>query len=130
MRTAHGSVHCSRVIVAVDGRLEQVLPELAPRLRTARLQMLATAPATEVDVPRPVYRRWGYEYWQQLPDCRIALGGLRDRAGDSEWTAEALVTDSLQRDLERVLRDRLHVTAPVTHRWAGVVGYSVSGFRS
>ena len=72
--TPHGAIACRAVIVAIDGRLEQVLPELAGRVRTARLQMLATAPAPEVSFPRPVYRRWGYEYWQQLPNGSIALG--------------------------------------------------------
>ena len=125
--TDHGTVRCSRVVVAVDGRLELVLPELAGRVRTARLQMLATAPVPSLDLPRPVYRRWGYEYWQQLPDRRIALGGLRDRAGDAEWTDVAAVTDPLQRGLERVLRGELGVDAPITHRWAGLVGYSADG---
>ncbi|HEY3935656.1 MAG TPA: FAD-binding oxidoreductase, partial [Gemmatimonadales bacterium] len=106
--TPQGVVSCRRVIVAVDGRLEQVVPELAPRTRTARLQMIATAPDPRVSFPRPVYYRWGYEYWQQLPDRRIALGGLRDRAGDGEWTDQAAVTDQVQHGLEMILRDRLH----------------------
>ncbi|HEY8061695.1 MAG TPA: FAD-dependent oxidoreductase [Gemmatimonadales bacterium] len=127
VRTARHGVRCSSVIVAVDGGLERVLPELAPRVRTARLQMLATAPILNLDLPRPVYRRWGYEYWQQLPDRRIALGGLRDRSGDGEWTDVAVATDAVQRGLERVLRDQLGVTARVTHRWAGAVGYSANG---
>ena len=127
VRTRQGSVRCSSVIVAVDGALERVLPELTPRVRTARLQMLATAPVLNLDLPRPVYRRWGHEYWQQLPDRRIALGGLRDRAGDGEWTDVADSTDAVQRGLDRVLREQLGVTVPVTHRWAGVVGYSANG---
>jgi glycine/D-amino acid oxidase-like deaminating enzyme len=127
VRTQRGSVRCARVVVAVDGCLERVLPELTPRVRTARLQMLGTAPVFELDLPHPVYRRWGLDYWQQLPDRRIALGGLRDRAGDCEWTDVAVSTDLVQQGLERVLRDQLGVTVPITHRWAGVVGYSVNG---
>lgn len=127
VRTAQGSVRCNRVVVAVDGRLDTVLPELGARVRSARLQMLGTEPVLEVDLPRPVYQRYGYEYWQQLPDRRIALGGLRDRAGDAEWTDHAVVSAALQAGLEAILRDQLHVTAAITHRWAGVVGYSVSG---
>lgn len=127
VRTAHGTVRCDRAIVAVDGRLDTVLPELGRRVRSARLQMIATAPALNVDLPRPVYRRWGYDYWQQLPDRSIVLGGLRDRAGDVEWTDAAIVTDELQLGLDAILRDQLHVTAPITHRWAGVVGYSTNG---
>lgn len=62
----------------MDGRLDILIPELKDRVRTARLQMLATSPAKDVKFTRPVYRRDGYDYWQQLPDGSIALGGFRD----------------------------------------------------
>jgi gamma-glutamylputrescine oxidase len=126
--TAQGAtIHCARVIVAVDGRLELLLPELAPRVRTARLQMLATAPAHDVHLPRPVYWRDGYEYWQQLPDGRIALGGFRDTAIDAEWTSDASPTDAIQSRLQVFLRERLGTSAPITHRWAASVSYTESG---
>lgn len=125
--TPRGRVRCGAVVVAVDGRLERILPELAPRVRSARLQMLATEPVAEVVVPRPVYERWGQDYWQQLPDGRIALGGARDAGGDAEWTDEAVTAGAVQDVLDRLLRDRLGVRAPVTHRWAAVVGYTAGG---
>jgi glycine/D-amino acid oxidase-like deaminating enzyme len=126
--TAHGArVRCGDVVVAVDGWLERLLPELAPGLRTARLQMLATEPTADVVVPCPVYARWGYDYWQQLPDGRIALGGARDVGGDAEWTTEAVPSAAVQRALDRCLRERLGVRAAVSHRWAAVVGYTGDG---
>lgn len=125
--TPRGEIRCRRAIVAVDGRLEQVLPELAGRVRTARLQMLATAPAPEVDFPRPVYRRWGYEYWQQLPDGSIALGGYRDLGGEEEWTMDSSPSTTVQEALEKFLREGIGVRAPITHRWAASVGYTSSG---
>ncbi|HEU4697731.1 MAG TPA: FAD-dependent oxidoreductase, partial [Gemmatimonadales bacterium] len=127
VRTASGAVRCRAAVVAVDGGLERLLPELAARVRTARLQMLATAPTDEVRVPRPVYARWGYEYWQQLEDGRLALGGFRDLGGDAEWTAEATPTAAVQAALERFLREHLRVRAPVTHRWAASVAYTADG---
>jgi glycine/D-amino acid oxidase-like deaminating enzyme len=122
--TPTGTIHCGAVIVAVDGRLERLLPELEGRVRTARLQMLATAPAPEVTIPRPVYSRYGYEYWQQLPDGRVTLGGFRDHALDAEWTHAAEPTELVQSHLEGFLRETIGVRAPVTHRWAASVGYS------
>jgi glycine/D-amino acid oxidase-like deaminating enzyme len=127
VETPEGRVACDAVIVAVDGRLEQVLPELGGRVRTARLQMLATAPTTEVQTRHAVYSRYGYEYWQQLPDGAIALGGMRDRGGEGEWTDVAEPADPVQSMLETYLRDVLRVTAPITHRWAGAVGYTDDG---
>lgn len=125
--TERGLVRCTAVIVAVDGALPRVLPELAPRVRTARLQMLATAPVRAGLVPRPVYSRYGMEYWQQLPDDRIALGGFRDLGAADEWTEDVSPTAPIQAALERHLRDVIGVRAAVTHRWAASVGYTADG---
>ena len=127
VRTPGGTIRCARVIVAVDGRLETIFPELEGRIRTARLQMLATAPTDEVRLPRPVYARWGYEYWQQLADGRIALGGFRDAGGESQWTHDAQPCEPVQDRLERFLRERIGVQAPVTHRWAACVSFTPTG---
>lgn len=125
--TARGRIECRHVIVAVDGRLDVLLPELAGRVRTARLQMLGTAPLGEVRFERPVYSRWGYDYWQQLPNGSIVLGGCRDHEADAEWTTDAEPSVSMQERLDAVLRDRLGVSAPVTHRWAASVAYTDAG---
>jgi gamma-glutamylputrescine oxidase len=124
VRTSDGRVRCRHVIVAVDGHLELLLPELAGRVRTARLQMLGTDPAPDIDIPRPVYSRWGYDYWQQLPDGRIVIGGCRDRFIQDEWTTDTDPTSEVQQCIERVLRDTVGVTQQVRHRWAAAVSYS------
>jgi gamma-glutamylputrescine oxidase len=125
LRTPAASVHADAVVVAVDGGLERLLPELAGRVRTARAQMLGTAP-TVVDLPRPVYRRWGYDYWQRLPDGRLAVGGGRDIGGEEEWTDRSGTTPEVQRHLERLLSERLGVhDADVTHRWSGAIAFTV-----
>lgn len=125
--TPGGTVRAKRVIVAVDGRLESLLPELEGRVRTARLQMLATAPTAERLVPCPMYYREGYEYWQQLPNGSIAIGGFRDRAGPGEWSLDARPTAEVQEMLEAFVREHLRVQAPVTHRWAACAAYSDTG---
>jgi glycine/D-amino acid oxidase-like deaminating enzyme len=127
VQTPGGMIHCDAVIVAVDGRLERLLPELDGAVRTARLQMLATAPTTDVAIPCPVYARYGFDYWQQLPDGRVALGGGRDIAMEDEWTGDADPTDVIQSHLDRVLRERIGTLAPVTHRWAASVSYTDTG---
>ncbi|HUR49140.1 MAG TPA: FAD-dependent oxidoreductase [Acidimicrobiales bacterium] len=122
--TPFGRVDCGGVVVAVDGRLDSVVPELAGRVRTARAQVLATEPLPEAHFPRPVYTRWGYDYFQQLPDRRLVLGGFRDRALETEWTDRAEPTDEIQGHLESFLRGQLAVTAEVTHRWAGSIAFT------
>ncbi len=127
VRTPNGDVRAGRVIVAVDGKLERILPELAPRVRSARLQILATEPLDAVRWPRPVYVRWGLDYWQQRADRRLVLGGCRDAGGEAEWTTNSEPTEVVQDAIERILRDRLGVAARVTHRWAATVSYASGG---
>ncbi len=125
--TPGARISCGTVVVAVDGGLERLLPELEGQVRTARLQMLATAPVRQRMSDRAVYLRYGYDYWQQLPDGRIALGGFRDRADDAEWTYDPRPGGVVQQELERYLREELKVTAPITHRWAALVSFTRSG---
>ena len=124
--TPHGIIHCEQVIVAVDGTLEALLPELTGGVRTARLQMIASAPTSEISIPCPVSFRYGFDFWQQLPDGTIALGGGRDTREVEEWTLSAEPTPGIRAHLERLLRTRLGVRAPVTHHWAARVAYSSS----
>lgn len=127
VHTTAGTIHCQRIIVAIDGKLELLLPELVGRVRTARLQMLATAPTKERIVPCPMYYREGFEYWQQAPDGSIALGGFRDKAGDGEWTPDTMPANPVQALLETFMREHLGVHAEITHRWAASAGYSNTG---
>jgi glycine/D-amino acid oxidase-like deaminating enzyme len=122
--TPKGRIEAKHIVAAVDGKLDKILPELSSKVRTARLQMLATAPTTEVSIPRPVYHRWGYEYWQQLPNGSIALGGFRDHFKEQEWTHQNTPSDEIQGLLEQFIRNKLNVQAEITHRWAANVSYT------
>lgn len=123
VETTGGEVRAGIILLATDGGLGALAPQLATRLRPARLQMLATAPERGVAVPRPIYARYGMEYWQQLPDGSIALGGFRDRGGDAEWTTDSAPSEPVQAALEQFLRETIGARAPVTHRWAATVSY-------
>jgi glycine/D-amino acid oxidase-like deaminating enzyme len=119
------ALDADRVIVAVDGGLDRIVPELAGRVRTARLQMLATERTDEVRIDRPTYSRYGYDYWQQLPDGRVILGGARDKFPDQSWTTATKPTQAVQAELDRILREEIGVRrADVTHRWAGTSSYT------
>ncbi len=117
-------VHAPVIVVCADGALATLLPAAASRVRAVRLQMLATAPATDVRLPQPVYARYGYDYWQQLPDGRVLLGGGRDHFEADEYTTIDAPSEVLQTWLERRLRERIGTRAPITHRWAATVGYT------
>ena len=124
LQTSGGRIRARRVVVAADGALPILVPRLADRVRSRRLHMVATEPVAGQVVPLPLYMRYGYEYAQQTPDGRIAVGGFSDLDGAEAYTAEEASSLRVHARLERFLRDELGVDAPVSHRWVGVVGYS------
>jgi glycine/D-amino acid oxidase-like deaminating enzyme len=111
------------VVVAADGALPALVPELAGRVRSRRLHMVATEPLPPT-LDRMVYARWGYEYLQQRPDGRILAGGFSDLDGDGSYTDSDVGSPPVWERVESYLRGELGIAAEVSHRWAGVVGYS------
>ncbi|WP_375476915.1 NAD(P)/FAD-dependent oxidoreductase [uncultured Jatrophihabitans sp.] len=129
VRTDRGVLRANAVIVAVDGRLDVLLPQLRGRVRTARLQMLSTAPLAEARLPCPVYSRHGYDYAQQRPDGRLFVGGGRDLFAADEWSADAEPTGQVQRWIEavaaRMAGEATGALPAVEHRWAASVGFTL-----
>ena len=91
-REAVEALAADAVVIAVDGLTDALLPELSGFVRPVRGQVLATEPLPELVYGRPHYARHGYDYWQQLPDRRLVLGGRRDLGAEAELTAEDATT--------------------------------------
>jgi gamma-glutamylputrescine oxidase len=125
--TSRNVVSTDLVIVAVDGGLDRLLPDLAREVRTARLQMLVTAPVPAGRLPGPVYGRWGYDYAQQGTDGRFYVGGGRDRFLAQEWTYDTAPTANVQAWIERVAARMAGAPVTVTRRWAASGGYTADG---
>jgi len=124
--TDQGTIKAKHIIVAIDGNLGKALPELANIAQPIRLQMISTAPETNLKMKYAVYIRQGWDYWQQLPDGRIAIGGGRDFALEQEAT-DVLEPTQIMRDYQERLLKAIGVTAPVEHHWAAIVSYTDSG---
>jgi gamma-glutamylputrescine oxidase len=125
--TGSGAVAARHVVVASDGALPALVPEYASRVRARRLHMTATAPLSERVTDRLVYSRWGYEYFQQRPDGRLLIGGFSDLDGDDSYTDSDSGSRRIWERIERLIGEDLGLDAEITHRWAGVVGYSQDG---
>jgi glycine/D-amino acid oxidase-like deaminating enzyme len=107
------------VVVAADGFTASVLPELAPLAVPTRGQVLVTTPLPE-RYPRPHYARGGYDYWQQLPDGRLVIGGQRDASFATEDTDVEATTDVVQERLDELVEQLMGPGANVEQRWAGI----------
>ena len=112
------------VVIAVDGMTDALVPELRPFVRPMRGQVLATEPV-ELLYDRPHYARGGYDYWQQLPDGRLILGGRRDTSLETERTAADETTAAVQGQLDAFAEQLFGRKPEITHRWSGFWGQTV-----
>jgi gamma-glutamylputrescine oxidase len=110
------------VVMATDGSGRGLLPELDDAVWPARGQVIATEPLAERLFECPHYARHGFDYWQQLPDNRIVLGGFRDFSILAEMTDEERTTDEIQGALDAFLVELLGTPPRIEHRWAGIFG--------
>jgi glycine/D-amino acid oxidase-like deaminating enzyme len=122
--TERGTVGADVVVVAVDGRLDLLVPSLAGRVRTARLQMVATEPVSPGRLPCPVYGRWGYDYAQQDASGRMFCGGGRDLFVEDEWTHDAEPSAQVQTYVADLATRMAGEEVAVAHRWAASVGFT------
>ena len=111
-----------QIVIATDGSGRGLLPELDDALWPARGQVLTTEPLSERLFECPHYARQGFDYWQQLTDGRIVLGGFRDFSILTEMTDEETTTEPIQGALDSFLVEILGYMPEVTHRWAGIFG--------
>lgn len=123
----HDAVHVDEldadvVVVACDGFTGSLLPELADRVQPTRGQVLATEPLDIRRYERPHYARDGYDYWHQLPDGRLVIGGKRDAAVADENTDVEDVTEVVQSKLEELVEQLAGSRPMITKRWAGIWG--------
>jgi glycine/D-amino acid oxidase-like deaminating enzyme len=117
------ALEAEAIVVAADGLTSGLLPELNGMVVPVRGQMLATAPLVGRLFDRPHYARHGFDYWQQLPDGRLVVGGKRDLALEAEYTDVEVTTPFIQEQLEAFASELIGGTLPiVTHRWAGIWG--------
>ena len=117
-----GELEADRVLVATDGYGHGLVRELADLIWPTRGQVIASEPLDEVLYDRPHYARQGFDYWQQLPDGRILLGGFRDVSILDELTDVEETTPAIQASLESFLHELAGRQVRVTHRWAGIFG--------
>jgi glycine/D-amino acid oxidase-like deaminating enzyme len=125
-----GAVHAQRVVLAANAWLPRLAPLVeAGWLRRAitptRGQVLSTAPIAETLFDCPCYADEGYQYWRQLPDGRLVVGGWRNHSFATESVADETPGEEVQRHLDGFIHETLGlVDLPIEHRWAGIMAFS------
>lgn len=122
VHTSAGEVRAGTVLLATNAYTAHLVA--AAPIAPMRAQMLATGRTVHRVAQRPTYAHWGYRYWRQRDDGSVLLGGWRDTAVNEEVGTDAQVNPRVQVHLDSALQAMGLGAVPVTHRWAGIMGFS------
>lgn len=110
----------SQLLVATNAFARQLLPQLD--IIPARGQVIVTAPIEGLPFRGSFHYDEGFYYFRDLGE-RVLLGGARNKALDEETTEHMDISEPIQSELERFLRETIlpgrHFT--IEHRWSGIM---------
>ncbi len=126
LATPGGRLEASMLLLASNAWTPLLHPFFEGAITGVRGQMLATEPCPRRLLPAPVYADFGFEYFRQLPDGRLLVGGGRRAALDAELTYAERPTDPVQGAIESFFFSCFPEarSLKITHRWAGIMGFS------
>ena len=126
-RTPSGAVRARTLVLATNAYSARLYPALEPLIAPRRGQMLCTAPIAREVATRPSAARWGYQYWRQLRDGRLVIGGWRDLDLDGEVGFDVQPTPNIQAAIEEGVRELVPEGVAIERRWAGTMGFARDG---
>jgi glycine/D-amino acid oxidase-like deaminating enzyme len=126
--TNRGRFNASVVILALNGYLPSIDPYFADKVFPTRGQILTTEPVPKF-MEGPCYAHFVLDYFRQVQDGRVLIGGFRQLEKETETGYSDHVTDKIQGALGEFLERHFPILRgkKITHRWAGVMGFSVDG---
>ncbi|MDQ6695335.1 MAG: FAD-binding oxidoreductase [Chloroflexota bacterium] len=129
VRSRRVKVHCAGVVLCTNAYAPLLQSYFEGKIVPTRGQVLCTEPLDVELMPQMCYADYGFEYFRQLPDRRLLLGGWRHHFRDAEVGYEDRTTADVQGGLESFMARYFPEVAGkrITHRWSGTMGFSQDG---
>jgi gamma-glutamylputrescine oxidase len=122
-----GAVRAQAVVVACDGLIPRVAPDLAGTIYPVRGQVAVTEvlPTAKRVLEVPMHSHHGFYYYRPTSDGRIVVGGGRIADLEAEYTDVEATTPAIQQAIDGFASGILGLDgARMEHRWAGIMGFS------
>ena len=125
IKTQNRTFSAAIAIMATNGYSAQLHPWFEGKIYPTRGQIIVTEPVAPF-MSAPCYCNFVLDYFRQLPDGRVLIGGFRQLGREEEKGTN----DHIHPEIHQALEDFLntHFAAlegvKITHRWAGTMGFS------
>jgi gamma-glutamylputrescine oxidase len=129
VQTASRTLKCERALLATNAYTPLLVSWFVDKIQPARGQAMVTKPLRKRILDRLCYANYGWEYFRQLSDNRLLLGGCRQLFLNEELGYADMTTKSVQGALQSYLKDRFPDVAGVQidYRWSGLMGFTADG---
>lgn len=128
LQTQKHKIEAAMVVMATNGYSADIAKYFADKIYPTRGQIMVTEPVPKF-MEGPCYANFVLDYFRQLEDGRVLIGGFRQLEKATEVGYSDHTTDVIQNALYEFLQKHIPVLKgkKVTHRWAGVMGFSFDG---
>jgi gamma-glutamylputrescine oxidase len=129
LKSRRATVRCRAAALCTNAYAPLLHPYFEGKVMPTRGQILRTEPLGARLFPQMCYADYGYEYFRQLPDGSLLMGGWRHHFREAEVGYEDRATRDVQSGLEGFIERYFPEAkgARITHRWSGTMGFSADG---
>jgi gamma-glutamylputrescine oxidase len=133
LTTPQGSMRARKLVLATNAWLPHITAMLGAQwlaqcIKSTRGQVIATEPIAEKIFPCPCSAHEGYQYWRQLDDGRLVIGGWRNTSFATEATMDETPNPEVQQHLDAFVHETLGLPGvEIAARWAGIMAFTPDG---
>ncbi len=122
------SLRCSLVVFCANGYSSALNNYFEDKIFPTRGQIMVMSPQRKF-MEGPCYANFYLDYFRQLQDGSLLIGGFRQLEADTEKGFSDHTSEKIQSALHDFVIKHLpeFKNSQITHRWSGVMGFSVDG---
>ncbi len=128
LKTDNGDFEASMLVFSLNAYSATMHPFFADKIYPTRAQILMMEPVPAF-MDGPCYANFYLDYFRQMPNGSLLIGGFRQIAKETEVGYSDHTTDQIQNALHDFVVHHLpqYKDKKVSHRWGGVMGFSRDG---
>lgn len=127
-RTQRHTFTAGAVVIATNGYSHLLHPWFQDKIYPTRGQIIVTEPVAPF-MEAPCYANFVLDYFRQLQDGRVLIGGFRQLARESEVGVADVPNPEIHEALTEFLNHHFESLRGVRidYKWAGIMGFSADG---
>lgn len=128
LKTDNGDFEALMIVYSLNGYSSVMHPYFEDKIYPTRGQILMME-TTEMFMDGPCYANFYLDYFRQMPNGALLIGGFRQLEKATEVGYSDHVTDVIQNALHDFVKTHLPNLRDkkISHRWGGVMGFSRDG---